>query len=110
MMVVTQLDAVRKELGIICKLNHKNIIKADEIIEDTEDSDDGSDKIYIVMELALYKEVMSWNENSYQFVPNKIFGSQFISSEVILTILKDLANGLDYLHNEKGIVHRDIKP
>ena len=75
MQIFTQLDSVRKELNILTKLEHPNIIQVDEIIEDNENNDDASDKIYVVMELALYKEVMTWNENTYQFVPNKIFGS-----------------------------------
>jgi serine/threonine protein kinase len=66
---------VRKELDILGKLNHHNIIKVHEIIEDVDDSDDGSDKIYVVMELAIYKEIMTWNETTYKFVPNRIFAS-----------------------------------
>jgi kinase len=62
------------------------------------------------MELAVYKEVMTWNENTYKFDPNKLFGRQFIPQSDIITILKDLAFGLDYLHNVIGVVHRDIKP
>ena len=50
-----------------------------EIIEDVPQKDqDGNDisdddlsnKIYVIMELAVYKEVMTWNENTYKFVPN----------------------------------------
>lgn len=61
MQVFTQLDAVRKELAILSHLDHPNIIRVLEIIEDVpaKDSDgndvsddDASDKIYVVMELA----------------------------------------------------------
>lgn len=111
MQVVTQLDSVRKELDILAKnLRHPNIIRVDEIIEDDDEQDDGSDKIYVVMELAIFKEIMAWNEATYQFVPNKVFESEFIPSQAIVSVLKDLANGLQFLHVEKGIVHRDIKP
>ena len=62
------------------------------------------------MELAVHKEIMSWNENAFCFVPNRIFGSPFMPAKDIISILHDLAKGLDYLHQEAGIVHRDIKP
>jgi serine/threonine protein kinase len=110
MQIVTQLDSVRKELQILAKLRHPNIVHVDEIIEDDDEIEDASDKIYVVMELALYKEIMTWNEATYQFVPNVVFGSEFIPAEAIVSVLKDLANGLFFLHIEKGIVHRDIKP
>jgi serine/threonine protein kinase len=62
------------------------------------------------MELALYKEIMAWNEKTYTFNPNQIFESDYIPSRAIIAVLKDLAQGLINLHNVKGIVHRDIKP
>ena len=72
--------------------------------------DDASNKIYVIMELAVHKESMTWNENAYCFNPNKIFGSPFMPVKDILSILLDLAQGLNYLHYVAGIVHRDIKP
>ena len=84
MMVWTQLDAVRKELELLKLIDHPNCIKVIEIIEDVPlkddegndlSDDDLSNKIYVVMELAAYKEVMAWNENTYKFVPNKIFAN-----------------------------------
>ena len=34
----------------------------------------------------------------------------FISQKFIIKILKDCVKGLAYLHQEAGIIHRDIKP
>jgi len=72
------------------------------------------------MELAKYKEVMTWNENTYTFVPNpKLLqtstssngtSKNFICQKYILKIIKDCVKGLAYLHGEAGIIHRDIKP
>jgi hypothetical protein len=43
------------------------------VIQDTdEDDDEASDKIYMILELAKYKEIMTWNSNSYDFVPNPV--------------------------------------
>lgn len=66
----------------------------------------------MIMELAKYQEVMTWNTNTYQFTPNSflIKSGQYIAQEHILKILRDCINGLEYLHNVVGIVHRDIKP
>lgn len=69
-----------------------------------------SEKIYLIMELARYKEVMSWNTNTYKFEPNQFFGAEFIPEEQILKVLKDCLKGLQYLHETASIVHRDIKP
>lgn len=66
------------------------------------------------MELAKYKETMTWCENTYKFKPNPILldqgKRQFILEKDIIKIISDLANGLNYLHNEVGIIHRDLKP
>ena len=54
-------------------IRNQNCIQLYEVIQDTdEDDDDASDKIYMILELAKYKEIMTWNSNSYDFVPNPI--------------------------------------
>jgi serine/threonine protein kinase len=79
MLIWTQLDAVRKEIDIMKLVNHNNCIQLYEVIEDVPKKDDEgndisddelSEKIYLVMELARHKEVMTWNLNDYKFVPN----------------------------------------
>ena len=103
-------------------VSHQNCIQLKEVIEDVPKKDDEgndvsdddlSEKIYMIMELARFKEVMTWNVNTYKFIPNPclIIGkNEFITQTYILKILKDCLKGLEYLHNEAGIVHRDIKP
>lgn len=119
MQVLTQLDSVRKEIQIMKHINHPNCIKLYEVIEDVPQKDadgndisddDHSEKIYLIMELAKFKEVMSWNTNSYRFEPNAYFNSEFISEPNIIKILRDCLHGLHYLHEIARIVHRDIKP
>lgn len=75
MMIWTQLDAVYKEIDVMKQVRHRNCIQLYEVIEDSYEQDDDeeeerSEKLYMVMELAKYKEIMSWDENTYQFVPN----------------------------------------
>lgn len=80
MQVFTQLDAVKKEVQIWKQINHPNCIKLYEVIEDVPkkdadgndvSDDDLSEKIYLIMELARHKEIMSWNTNTYKFEPNQ---------------------------------------
>ena len=58
------------------EVQHENCVQLYEVIEDRyeeedeEGEDDQSEKLYMIMELAKYKEIMSWNENTYRFVPN----------------------------------------
>jgi hypothetical protein len=64
---------VKKEIDIMKNIRNQNCIQLYEVIQDTyEDDDDASDKIYMILELAKYKEIMTWNSNSYDFVPNPI--------------------------------------
>ena len=87
--------------------------------EGDEDEDEQSEKLYMIMELAKYREVMTWNENTYKFVPNSKLlpttttngvADRFICQKYILKIMKDCIKGLTYLHTQAGIIHRDIKP
>lgn len=118
MMIWTQLNAVYKEIDVMKDVSHENCIQLYEVIEDKleegdEDEDEQSEKLYMIMELAKYKEVMSWNENTYKFVPNaKLLplttattsngsGQQqdrYICQKYILKIMKDCIKGLTYLH------------
>ena len=116
------MDAVRKEIDIMKQVSHQNCIQLFEVIEDLPKQDDeGNDisdddlsqKLYMIMELAKYKEVMTWNVNNYKFIPNPKLteaNSGFLSEIVILKIIKDCLLGLQYLHDVAGIIHRDIKP
>ncbi len=63
------------------------------MIQDTdEDDDDASDKIYMILELAKYKEIMTWNSTNYDFVPNPVLlmnseDQKYVCSKYILKII-----------------------
>lgn len=67
------------------QVSNLNCIQLFEVIEDVPKKDDeGNDisdddlsqKLYMIMEFAKYKEVMTWNINNYKFIPNsKLTGS-----------------------------------
>jgi len=84
-----------------------------EDVPQDEDDEEESNKIYLIIEVAQYKEVMFWNMNTYKFEPNPFLlkdKCEYISQKHILKIISNLVSALDYLHTKVGIVHRDIKP
>ena len=82
---------LEREISILKKINHINVIKSYKINED-------SDKYYIVMEYC---------ENGELF--NYIVEHQRLEEDEASFFFYQLINGLDYIHH-KNIVHRDLKP
>ena len=112
----TALDEVYQEIEILKQLNHPNVIKIHEIIDDL-----SADKLYLVMPLADYGECIHWCPERRKFRPNqKLLAhsgkgcdpelAEFYDEDQIRKISKSLIYALDYLHSELNIVHRDIKP
>jgi len=107
MQIITLLPDALKEIDILKKINHKNVVNLKEIIENDE-----TEKIYLIMEYAKKGSLMSYNEKTKQFFINKNYSKENVdnySEEDLRRIVKDLASGLSYLHNV-GIIHRDLKP
>jgi len=82
---------LEREISILKRLNHINVIKIHKISEEP-------DNYYIVMEYC---------ENGELF--NYIVAHQRLSEEETAYFFYQLINGLDYIHH-KNIVHRDLKP
>ncbi|XP_035155383.1 calcium/calmodulin-dependent protein kinase kinase 1 isoform X3 [Callithrix jacchus] len=86
------LERVYQEIAILKKLDHVNVVKLIEVLDDP-----AEDNLYLVFDLLRKGPVME--------VPcNKPF-----SEEQSRLYLRDVILGLEYLHCQK-IVHRDIKP
>ena len=118
--VVTNLlkDSL-KEIAILKKLNHPNIIKLYEILHNYQ-----KEKIYLIMEYAEYGDIVDYNEQNGVFSINKhiyeIYNkikdkeksfneTKYYKEEDIRSFCKNIVLGLDYLH-KNGIIHHDIKP
>ncbi|EQC35853.1 CAMKK/CAMKK-META protein kinase [Saprolegnia diclina VS20] len=85
-------DALRREVAIMKKLSHRNVVRLVEVIDDP-----SSQKVYLVQE---YIEKGNLTEIAH---------GDRLPEYVVRKYMRDLVCGLQYLHFHK-IVHRDIKP
>ena len=91
--ILSKEDLVRieREIQILRRLNHPNVIKIHHIFEDQKN-------FYIIMEFC---------ENGELF--NRIVEKKFLTEEEASLFYYQLINGLEYIH-KNNIVHRDLKP
>ena len=80
-----------KQINILKTLDHPNIIKIYEIIE--------NDEVYFI--------IMEYCKSGELF--NYIVKNKRLSEEISSFFFYQLINGINYLHNQ-GICHRDLKP
>ncbi|XP_038125887.1 calcium/calmodulin-dependent protein kinase kinase 1 isoform X2 [Cyprinodon tularosa] len=90
--VLGPLERVYQEIAILKKLDHVNIVKLVEVLDDPSE-----DNLYMVFELMRKGPVME--------VPAD---TPFSEKQARLYI-RDIILGIEYLHYQK-IIHRDIKP
>ncbi|WVR05210.1 hypothetical protein IAU60_002222 [Kwoniella sp. DSM 27419] len=83
-------EVIRKEIAIFKKVNHPNVVRMREIIDDPESS-----KIYMIMEWCKNGEIR-WKEAE---------GRPALTVGETRKIFRDTLLGLEY-----RIIHRDIKP
>ncbi|EFQ25660.1 hypothetical protein CGRA01v4_02280 [Colletotrichum graminicola] len=83
---------ILKEVQIMRQLDHPNIIKLIDFSESRQ-------YYYIILELAPGGELF-----------HQIVRLTYFSEDLSRHVIVQVANALEYLHEERGVVHRDIKP
>ncbi|KAJ6636619.1 Calcium/calmodulin-dependent protein kinase kinase, partial [Pseudolycoriella hygida] len=86
------LDRVYREIAVLKKLDHPNVVKLVEVLDDPLE-----DSLYLVFELVQQGEVLS--------IPTETP----LSEERAWSVFRDALLGLEYLHYQR-IIHSDIKP
>ncbi|KAL0965394.1 hypothetical protein UPYG_G00280710 [Umbra pygmaea] len=87
------LERVYQEIAILKKLDHPNVVKLVEVLDDP-----GEDHLYMVFELVKRGAVM-------EEVPT----DKPLNEDQARFYFQDLLRGIEFLHYQK-IIHRDIKP
>lgn len=87
-------ENVKRETRLMCKLNHKNVIKLVDILYNEE-----KQKLYIFMEYCLTVLQELFDRAPQNKLPISQAHHYFVQ----------LIEGLEYLHSQ-GIIHKDIKP
>lgn len=86
------LERVYQEIAILKKLDHSNVVKLVEVLDDPSE-----DHLYMVFELVKQGAVME--------VPT----DKPFSEDQSRFYFQDLLRGIEYLHYQR-IIHRDVKP
>ncbi|CAG7720400.1 unnamed protein product [Allacma fusca] len=90
--VENPLTRVYREVAILKKLDHPNVVKLIEVLDDPTE-----DNLYLVFELLERGEILD--------VPT----DKPLSEEKAWKYFRDVILGIEYLHYQR-IIHRDIKP
>ncbi|GJN87354.1 hypothetical protein Rhopal_000303-T1 [Rhodotorula paludigena] len=87
-------DKVKREVAIMKRLDHPNIVRLKEVIDDSK-----SKKVFMVLEFMAGGQVV-WQDDNKQ---------PTMTVDEARRTFRDVVLGLEYLHFQ-GIIHRDIKP
>jgi calcium-dependent protein kinase len=92
---ISNYEGLMREVNLMIKLDHPNIIKLYEYYEDEKN-------IYLIMELCTGGELFD------KIIKNTENGKPFTEKQVA-HIFKQMMSAVNYCH-KNGIVHRDLKP
>lgn len=86
------LRQLRDEISIMCQLDHPNIVRIEEVYEET-------NKIYLVQELCLGGELYDRLDQQTDL---------HYTEATCARLVKQIVSAVRYLHS-KGVIHRDLK-
>ena len=91
---IEQNECFKREIDITLEVSHDSIIKCNDIFED-------NNCIHFVLEEITGGDLFDHIIHSE---------GRKLKEEEAMDLLQQMLEGLQYIHNELGIVHRDIKP
>ncbi|CDK25939.1 unnamed protein product [Kuraishia capsulata CBS 1993] len=93
-MTIQQINGILKEIAIMSKLDHENIVK---LLAYKNSSN--SRYCYLFLELVQGGEIF-----------NQIIKYTYFSEDLSRHVIVQVVRSIKYLHEQVGVVHRDIKP
>mmetsp|Transcript_5386 Transcript_5386/g.8289 ORF Transcript_5386/g.8289 Transcript_5386/m.8289 type:complete len:471 (+) Transcript_5386:109-1521(+) len=114
MKVHTALEKVEREIALMKKLRHPNLVRLYEVMDSPEDTG----ALYMVLEYMPLGEILSFDDETGTFQrrapkegepPLKGVVDGHFDEEHAALFFVDVLHGLAYLH-QHGIIHRDLKP
>ena len=86
---------VRREIAIMKKLTHHNVVKLVEVIDDVLSDELIMSKLHVVMDYCQKGQIMDWNEETQRFVCGFDPRPQ-LDEESIRKYFRDMVCGLEY--------------
>ncbi|KAG7378019.1 hypothetical protein PHYPSEUDO_010677 [Phytophthora pseudosyringae] len=94
---------VQKEVAIMKKLAHSNLVRLYEVIDSPAD-----DKLFLVLELIRGGQIMYWDDKKFRYLARNT-RTEVLEKDAVRECMRDVVAALDFLHRNH-ICHRDIKP
>lgn len=95
----SKLDDIKREIAIMKKLNHPNVLRLYEVMDDP-----NMNKLFLVLEYMKHGDLLSFQKKKQ---PNGV--ADGLPDRDLHCVFLQVILGLAYLHEQK-IVHGDIKP
>ena len=98
------LEDVLREIAIMKKIDHPNLIRLHEVIDD-----ESEDKLYMIIDFAIKGPILDWDINDGIFFHPYHKELAGFPEQQIQYWFRGMIHGLEYLH-QHNIIHRDLKP
>ena len=88
------MEFARQELTLHKSLSHPNIIKVFDVCESSSE----------------FSMFMEYAGHGCNYLAEKVRQGRVLSAKKLKTYARQLLSALDYLHNQVGVIHQDLKP
>ena len=92
-----EMKDIKENFQLVTALSHKNIASIKQLEREPE-----SGNYYLIMEYCPGEDLYSWFKKKSR--------EGRLTPAIILPIIRQIADALDYAHNDCRLIHRDIKP